>query len=335
MRRWLPVLNRCRFPAARLVPVLAAVLVCLLAPVPGAAFAEARGAPVLPEPVRSVSENEAGGVVVMARPDSAPGAGERAQHGAAAKAVFPANDDMPAAEVGFSRDTSSPLLLAQAGQAREPQAGQGSRDVEALAEQRAAGQEGRMPSIRLFNTVEFRGTLKNMPKWQRVVTAEQRSRTFDGDLSAVMRPASVYAQWQQIVERVKGASDLEKAKAVSAFFNRWPYRTDQAVYKVADYWATPREFLKNSGDCEDYAIVKFYALVKLGVDPENMRVVALKDTIRNLAHAVLVLYTENDAYVLDNLTSMVLTHERYQHYLPQYSVNEVYRWAHVRPKKKK
>ena len=189
-------------------------------------------------------------------------------------------------------------------------------------------------SIRLLNTVEFRGELKNMPKWQRVVAAEQKSRTFDGDLSGLMR-GSVHKQWLDLVNRAKTMSDLEKAKAVTVFFNRWPYKTDQAVYRVADYWATPREFMAKSGDCEDYAITKFYALMKLGVDPENMRIVALKDTIRNLAHAVLAVYTNNDAYILDNLTDMTLTHTRYTHYLPQYSVNEVYRWAHVRPKKKK
>lgn len=188
--------------------------------------------------------------------------------------------------------------------------------------------------IKLFNTVEFRGVLKNMPKWQRVANAEQKRRTFDrADLNTLMRKG-LFKQWQQLSERVKNGSPLEKAKAVTVFFNRWPYRTDMDVYKVADYWATPAEFLVRSGDCEDYAIAKFYALVKLGVDPESMRIVALRDTIRNLAHAILVVYTENDAYVLDNLTDLVLTHKRYQHYWPQYSINEVYRWAHIRPKKK-
>ncbi|CAK7037357.1 MAG: hypothetical protein DELT_00624 [Desulfovibrio sp.] len=203
------------------------------------------------------------------------------------------------------------------------------------AENAGAAAGGASASIRLFNTVEFKGVLKNMPKWQRVVAEEKRKRTFDrADLNTLMR-ASVYKQWVQLVDRVKDASTLEKAKAVTVFFNRWPYRTDNDVYKVSDYWATPAEFLKRSGDCEDYAMTKFYALVKLGVDPEAMRIVALRDTIRNLAHAILVVYTENDAYVLDNLTDMVLTHKRYQHYWPQYSVNEVYRWAHVRPKNKK
>lgn len=330
MRKGLPGLDSGCMKTVRLLPVAAAFAASLLVAAPGWAVAGTQDAATPPA------------AAVAARAEDGP------------------------ATAGFVRDDSSPLLLAAqtapakpaAQAAPEPpasQAAQGRDDVEALAAQRAAAQDAqasaaqgaqasagqdaqasgpKKKSIRLFDTVEFRGVLKNMPKWQRVVAAEQRSRTFDGDLSGVMRPASVYKQWQELVERVKNASDMEKAKAVTAFFNRWPYKTDQAVYKVADYWATPKEFLLNSGDCEDYAITKFYALMKLGVDPENMRVVALMDTIRNLAHAVLVIYIGDDAYVLDNLTTLVLSHERYQHYAPQYSINEVYRWAHVRPKKK-
>lgn len=220
-----------------------------------------------------------------------------------------------------SADAAAPAFLNA-----EPDAAEG-----AVKKEQSGGKTG---AIRLFKTVEFRGALKNMPKWQRVVEAEGKSPTFEKDLSKFMR-GSVYKQWTQLVERTKGASVLDKAKAVTAFFNRWPYRTDQDVYKVADYWATPAEFMQKSGDCEDYAIAKFYALIKLGVPAESMRIVALKDTIRNLAHAILVVYTNNDAYVLDNLTDMVLSHARYQHYQPQYSVSAVYRWAHVRPKKAK
>ncbi len=189
-------------------------------------------------------------------------------------------------------------------------------------------------AIRLFGTVEFRGELKNMPKWQRVVAAEQRTPTFDQDLSNFMRPAQV-KQWQDLTERVKSASTMDKLKAVNTFFNRWPYRTDMAVYRVEDYWATPAEFLKSSGDCEDYSITKMYALKKLGVPPESMRIVALRDTIRNIGHAVLAVYTDNTAYILDNLTDMVMSHERFTSYAPQYSVNEIYRWAHIKPVQKK
>lgn len=187
--------------------------------------------------------------------------------------------------------------------------------------------------IKLFGTVEFRGDLKNMPKWERVVKAEAKSPTFNKDLSQFMT-AAFAKQWTELETRMSGSTTREKAVAVNAFFNRWPYRTDNSLYKIEDYWATPAEFMKKSGDCEDYAITKFYALVKLGVDPTTMRIVALKDTIRNLGHAVLAVYTEGDAYILDNLTDMVMSHTRYKQYAPQFSLNQVYRWAHVVPKKK-
>lgn len=188
--------------------------------------------------------------------------------------------------------------------------------------------------IRLFGTVEFRGALKNMPKWERVLKEEKRIATFGSNEDKTM-PAKVAAKWQALREQVKDQPLMEQVKAVNSFFNQWPYKTDMAVYGVSDYWATPAEFLKRSGDCEDYAITKYYALRNLGVPADKMRVVALKDTIRNLGHAVLVVFVDGNAYVLDNLSNLVLAHSRLKHYAPQFSVNEEYRWAHVVPVNKK
>ena len=69
------------------------------------------------------------------------------------------------------------------------------------------------------------------------------------------------------------------------------------------------------------------------MDPKSMRIVVLRDTIRNLAHAVLVVYSDGDAFVLDNLSDIVLSHRRISNYSPQYSVNEFGRWAHIKGKK--
>lgn len=184
--------------------------------------------------------------------------------------------------------------------------------------------------IRLFGTVEFRGTLKNMPKWQRVLNAEKKAPTFGTNEDKTM-PAKVLQNWRSLKEKIKDKSLMEQAKAVNVFFNQWPYKTDLALYGVTDYWATPQEFLKKSGDCEDYAITKYYAMRSLGVPAKQLRIVALKDTIRNLGHAVLVVFVNDNAYVLDNLSQMLIVHSRLKHYAPQYSVNEDYRWAHVVP----
>lgn len=71
----------------------------------------------------------------------------------------------------------------------------------------------------------------------------------------------------------------------------------------------------------------------MGWPADKLRIVVLMETIRNVAHAVLVAYLDDDAYVLDNLSDNVLSHTRYKSYAPQFSVNENYRWAHIKPKK--
>ncbi len=97
-------------------------------------------------------------------------------------------------------------------------------------------------------------------------------------------------------------------KTVNAYFNRWPYRLDIDVYGESEYWATPQEFLRLSGDCEDYSITKYYALKQLGVPVDRMRIVMLIDTIRGIAHAVLAVKQGDETYVLDNLSDLVLPH---------------------------
>jgi predicted transglutaminase-like cysteine proteinase len=53
--------------------------------------------------------------------------------------------------------------------------------------------------------------------------------------------------------------------------------------------------------------------------------------VRDLAHAVLAVYLDDQVYVLDNLTNAVLPQERVAHYVPYYSINETTRWGHVPP----
>ena len=189
-------------------------------------------------------------------------------------------------------------------------------------------------TLRLFGMVEFRAPLKNVPKWERVYKLEASTPTF-GDKVRERMPKDVADRWLALRADLEGKSLREQMQGVNKFFNQWPYKTDMQVWRVEDYWATPAEFVRKSGDCEDYAIAKYYALRDLGVPASQLRVVALKDTIRNLGHAILVVFTDNDAYVLDNLSNLILSHSRLGHYMPVFSVNEEYRWAHVKAMKQK
>jgi predicted transglutaminase-like cysteine proteinase len=188
------------------------------------------------------------------------------------------------------------------------------------------------PGKGLFGSHEFRSSLKALPNWTRVMAvADAQVREMNNCSPAQGNCSPAASSWQKIIGEARGLAGLEQLKTVNSFFNRWPYRLDIEVYGVSEYWATPQEFLKLSGDCEDYSITKYYALRQLGVPIEQMRIVMLTDSIRGIAHAILAVTQGGQTYVLDNVSDLVLPHSKYEHYIPQYSVNERFRWAHVSP----
>jgi predicted transglutaminase-like cysteine proteinase len=97
---------------------------------------------------------------------------------------------------------------------------------------------------------------------------------------------------------------------------------------VEDYWATPYQFLKMDGDCEDYAIAKFMALKALGIPPEDMRVLALRDLNLDVGHAVLIVYEGDTPLLLDNQIKTVVPANSVRHYLPIFSLSETGWWLH-------
>ncbi len=185
-------------------------------------------------------------------------------------------------------------------------------------------------NVGVFNTMTFKSALRGLPQWERVMRRSDKeiellSTCTPGDRGC---PAAA-ARWQKLMEELKGQPAMKQLQEVSKFFNTWPYRTDKDIYGVSDYWATPLEFVRNAGDCEDYSIVKYYALKRLGFNANNMRIVALMDRILNIGHAILAVYVDGQVYVLDNQTNGVYPDSRFRHYDPQYSVNEFFKWAHV------
>lgn len=190
------------------------------------------------------------------------------------------------------------------------------------------GQDAKGQPVRLFRTAAFRGNFDALPKWKRVLSkAEAQVRVLNSCSGAGCPPGAT--SWQRIMSQARGLAPMEQLKTVNSFFNKWPYRLDQDAYGTSDWWATPQEFLKISGDCEDFAITKYFALRELGYSPDDLRIVVLKDRIRGIAHAVLTVFVGGDALVLDNVTSVVFSHDKYKHYAPYYSLNERYRWSHI------
>lgn len=185
-----------------------------------------------------------------------------------------------------------------------------------------------------FGALEFRAdNLSALPKWQRVLehlNKEQERYDACAQSARNCTTAAMYS-WRRFLREQEGQSLKDQLVSLNRFVNRWPYLTDQQAWGVSDYWATPLEFMDKSGDCEDYAILKYVTLRRMGVPADQLRVVVVQDTVRDLAHAVLMVQHDDDYFVLDSLFNAVLPDEQVRQYKPYYSVNENSRWAHAMP----
>jgi predicted transglutaminase-like cysteine proteinase len=133
--------------------------------------------------------------------------------------------------------------------------------------------------------------------------------------------------WQGFLDRIRGLDRVGQLAAVNREINRVRYREDVDVWGEYDYWAAPGEFFARGGDCEDYAIAKYYSLRELGFSTAKMRVVVLQDVRRARPHAVLVVDLAGQQFMLDNLSNAVVPWETALQYKPYYAVNEEAFWV--------
>ncbi len=146
--------------------------------------------------------------------------------------------------------------------------------------------------------------------------------------------ASVVNELAETLASLRNESDEKKLIGVNAFFDKHiDYALDAEVFNEKDYWATPSELLGHSrGDCEDFAIAKYVALLHLGVASEKLRLIYVKARIGRSritqAHMVLGYYDmpSSDPLVLDSLVSNVLPGSQRTDLIPVFSFNDSGIW---------
>ena len=126
-----------------------------------------------------------------------------------------------------------------------------------------------------------------------------------------------------------GISEQQKLTLVNNYFNNLTYSEDNFLWGQSDYWANPLEFIgARGGDCEDYSISKYYALMELGVDEKKLRMAYVKAIKYNQFHMVVLYYTtpKSDPLVLDNIKATIYTGSQRTDLLPVYSFNAKSLW---------
>lgn len=144
-------------------------------------------------------------------------------------------------------------------------------------------------------------------------------------------PTQRFAAWRELVVSTAANAEPERLKRVNDFFNRQlSFGDDQVIWGQADYWATPIESLgRGAGDCEDFAIAKYFTLRMLGVESAKLRLIYVRartgvvDSAPTQAHMVLAFYAQPDAepLVLDNLIGDIRSASRRPDLSPVFSFN--------------
>lgn len=154
-------------------------------------------------------------------------------------------------------------------------------------------------------------------------------------------PVALLRDWQQMLaeSRAKSVGEKDKLTRINEFINRRiVFEDDQSIWNHSDYWATPLETIgQGRGDCEDFAIIKYYSLRDAGVPIAKLRLVYVKATLESpngpyqQAHMVLAYYAAPNAepLVLDNLVPEIRPASQRRDLQPVFSFNSEAIWSGV------
>ena len=123
-------------------------------------------------------------------------------------------------------------------------------------------------------------------------------------------------------------SDLDKLRLVDRQINLSGYSPDLQEQGVEDYWLTPMEFFQlERGDCEDFAIAKFFSLLAMGIDESHLQLVFGR--LDNGQDHMLLAYRDEplaEPLLLDNLTTSPTPASLRSDFQPVYSFNREGMW---------
>lgn len=158
--------------------------------------------------------------------------------------------------------------------------------------------------------------------------------------AAAQRGPRVVEQAQALLQQIERSgvqAEPLRLREINDFFNRrLAFREDTQTWGLPDYWASPLEALeRRAGDCEDYAIAKYFALTAAGVPASRLRMVYVRARQQGqaLPHMVLAYYAQPGAepLILDNLRPEVLPASQRPDLTPVFSFNTEGLWQGVGP----
>ena len=113
---------------------------------------------------------------------------------------------------------------------------------------------------KIFGSIELFSTkTQRFPKWTGMLDRFQNGTNPCESSTCTMKG------WKEFIADLQGEDEMSQLKEVNRAFNAHRYTLDINNWGEEDYWETPYQFLKKNGDCEDYAISKYFTLKALEI----------------------------------------------------------------------
>lgn len=154
---------------------------------------------------------------------------------------------------------------------------------------------GLRPLVEAHQTPHWAGVVARAAR-QRETIAAPECRTFEQVKSAPCRLAA----WDRKLERWSARPAAERIDRIHRTVNRLTYVSDTDNWGRPDHWETPLEMFERGGDCEGFALTKYFALRAAGHADADMRVAVVWDNQDREEHAVLLVREGDEVWLLDN-----------------------------------
>jgi predicted transglutaminase-like cysteine proteinase len=137
------------------------------------------------------------------------------------------------------------------------------------------------------------------------------------------------AAWFNLIHQSSPLEEINQLIRVNHFFNLLYFIEDNKLWGESNYWAKPIEFIgANGGDCEDFAIAKYFTLLELGIPDEKIRITMVKAMTLNQYHMILAYYATPGSVplILDNINGKITPASERKDLIPVYSFNGKQLW---------
>ena len=165
-----------------------------------------------------------------------------------------------------------------------------------------------------------------LPQWSDFIRRQTLSlQTLHQCQTGMECPADI-TRWAGLIQTLQPQNKFRQLITVNKWFNRIQYKFDEDAYNTIDYWADTSELLDTKGDCEDYALSKYFTLRQLGFQPDQLKIIAVRDTLSYDNHAVLLVTMDKARFLLDINTDDMDPSALNTRYKPIYAFNENKAW---------